>query len=92
MQFDASAHNGAGNGLRLQLAFQDVDYDDQPGFFLGFDRADHIVSATIEGEIRDWPASRMNLLPKISWVSNGSNIPLYEYERLEVGLTLQRSF
>lgn len=92
LQFNASSRNGAGNGVQLQLAYQDVDYDDQPGFFLGLDRSDHVVSATIAGEIRDWPVPRLNLLPRIGWVINGSNISLYEYERFEFGLTLQRSF
>ena len=92
LQFSASAHIGAGNSLQLQLGYQDVDYDDQPGFFIGLDRSDHVTSATITGEIGDWPAPRMNLHPRISWVSNDSNISLYEYERLEFSLTLQRSF
>jgi hypothetical protein len=97
LQFNASSYDGGGNGVRLQLAYQDVNYDDQPGFFrspffLGFDRSDHVMSATIAGEIRDWLTPRLNLLPRISWVINDSNIPLYEYERFELGLTLQRSF
>ncbi|MGH8136028.1 MAG: hypothetical protein ACRER4_06745, partial [Steroidobacteraceae bacterium] len=92
LQLNASAHDGAGNALQFQFAYQDVDYDDQPGFFIGFDRADQVLSATIGGEIRGWPGPRLNLLPRISWVSNDSNISLYEYERLEFSLTLQRSF
>jgi hypothetical protein len=97
LQFNASSHNGAGNGVQLQLAYQDVDYDDQPGFFrgfffAGFDRADHVISAAVAGEIKDWPTPGLNLMPRISWVINDSNIPLYEYQRFEFGLTLQRSF
>ena len=88
----AAARNAAGNGLQLQFGYQDVDYDDQPGFFLGTDRADRIWSATIAAEIRDWPAPKLDFLPRIGWLDNDSNIPLYEYDRVELSLTLRRSF
>jgi outer membrane protein len=92
MQFSASSRNGAGNGLQLQVAYQAVNYDNQPGFFLGIDRSDQVMSATVLGEITDWPAKGFNLLPRVSWVTNDSNISLYEYVRFEFGLTMQRSF
>jgi hypothetical protein len=78
--------------VQFQLAYQDVNYDDQPGFFLGRDRSDHVMSVAISGEIRGWLGSSLNLLPRIGWIDNDSNIPLYEYERFELGLMLQRSF
>ena len=92
LQLFATGHDGAGNGLQFQFAYQDVEYDDQPGFFIGLDRSDHVMSLTIAGELRDWLAPKLNLRPKISWVSNDSNISLYEYQRLEFSLMLQRSF
>ena len=91
-QFNASSRNVAGNGVQLQIAYQDVDYDDSPGFFLGTDRSDQITTIGIAGEIRDLFGYGLNLRPGISWVQNHSNISLYEYARFEVGLTLQRSF
>jgi hypothetical protein len=33
-----------------------------------------------------------SLMPRVGWSSNDSNIPLYEYDRFEFGLTLRRSF
>jgi outer membrane protein len=92
LQFNASSYDGGGNGVWFQAAYQDVDYDNQPGFFLGNDRSDHVTSVAISGQLRGIFGPKMNLLPRISWVVNDSNIPLYEYERFELGLTLQRSF
>ncbi|MFZ2508153.1 MAG: hypothetical protein WAW79_06760, partial [Steroidobacteraceae bacterium] len=92
LQFNSFSQSGAGNGLQLRMAYQDVKYDDRPGFFFGSDRTDQIMSATIIGTINDWPAPRLKLLPAISWISNDSNIPLYEYIRFEFGLTVQHSF
>lgn len=91
-QFHAAMRNAAGNSLQFQLGYQDVDYDDQPGFFFGTDRADRIWSAAVAGEIRDWPAPKLDFLPRIGWLDNDSNISLYEYDRLELSLTLRRSF
>ena len=34
----------------------------------------------------------MSLLPRIACYKNDSSIPLYEYDRIEFGLTLRRSF
>ena len=92
LQFNASSRSGAGNGVQFQFAYQDVNYDNQPGFFLGLDRSDHVMSVAISGQIKGWLTPKLNLLPRISWIDNGSNIPLYEYERFELGLTLQHSF
>ncbi len=92
LQFNSFSQSAAGNGVQLRIGYQDVDYDNRPGFFFGRDRADQIMSATITGVIGDWPAPMLKLLPVISWISNDSNIPLYEYIRFEFGLTLQRSF
>jgi hypothetical protein len=91
MQMQAGSQGASGNGAQFQLGYQEVDYDDTPGFF-GTDRTDDIWYATITGEIRDWPVAGMSLLPRVAWYQNESSIPLYEYDRIEFGLTLRRSF
>ena len=53
LQLFASGHDGAGNSLQFQFAYQEVDYDDQPGFFIGLDRSDHVMSLTVAGELKD---------------------------------------
>ena len=91
VQLQAGSRNASGHGVQLQFGYQEVDYDDTPGFF-AIDRSDDIWSAAITGEMRDWPAAGMSLLPRVTWYNNDSNIPLYQYDRIEFGLTLRRSF
>ncbi len=95
-RFGAQLYGGTrgsgGNDVGFQLSWQDVDYDDTPGFFGGTDRSDTLWSAAVTMEIRDWPASGMHLVPRVGWSSNESNIALYDYDRFEAGLTLTRSF
>jgi hypothetical protein len=81
-----------GLGFDLQFAWQDIDYDGTPLFFGAFDRADEALSIAISAELRDWPAAGYVLVPRIGWSRNDSNIPLYEYDRFDLGLTLTRSF
>ncbi len=91
MVYTGAAVRG-GHGVHLEVGMQSVEYDDSPGFFFGTDRSDQSLSVALGGELRDWPAAGFQLLPRIAWTSNDSNISLYEYDRLEIGLTLRRSF
>lgn len=95
-RFGAQLYGGTrgsgGNDVGFQLSWQDVDYDDAPGFFGGTDRSDTLWSAAVTMEIHDWPAAGMHLVPRVGWSSNESNIALYDYDRFEAGLTLTRSF
>lgn len=90
-QMQAGSQSASGHGAQFQLGYQEVDYDDTPGFF-GTDRSDDIWYAAITGEVSDWPAAGMSLLPRVTWYQDDSSIPLYEYDRIEFGLTLRRSF
>ena len=90
-QLQAGSQNAVGHGVQFQLGYQEVDYDDTPGFF-GTDRSDDIWYAAVAGELRDWPVAGMQLVPRIALYKNDSNISLYEYDRVEFGLTLRRSF
>lgn len=81
-----------GHDFGLLFAWQDVDYDDTPGFFGGARRSDTNWSAAFTFEVRDWPASGLTITPRVSWTANDSSIALYEYDRFEAGLTLTRSF
>lgn len=90
-QLQAGSQNASGHGVQFQLGYQEVDYDDTPGFF-GMDRSDDVWYAAIAGELRDWPAAGMQLVPRIAMYKNDSSIPLYQYDRIEFGLTLRRSF
>lgn len=92
LQFQAGSRTARGVGLRVQLGYQDINYDDSPGFFGATDRSDSAWSAALSAEFHDWPAAGLSVTPRVGWSSNDSNIPLYEYDRFEFGLTLRRSF
>lgn len=92
LQLYGGSRTAGGHGIGVQVAWQDVDYDDTPGFFFGQDRSDTAWSAAITGEIRDWPAAGYHLLSRIGWSRNQSNIALYDYDRFEIGMALTRSF
>lgn len=92
VQVYGGSRTARGHGVGLQFGWQDIDYDEPPLFFGLFDRSDNAWSVALTGEIRDWPARGYTLLPRIGWSRNDSNISLYEYDRLEAGLTLARSF
>lgn len=91
VQFQAGSQNSGRLGAQFQFGYQEVDYDGTPGFF-GTDRSDDIWYGAVAGELRDWPVAGMQLVPRIAIYRNDSNIALYQYDRIEVGLTLRRSF
>jgi tetratricopeptide (TPR) repeat protein len=92
LQFYGGIQGAGGRDVGIQVSWQDVDYDSTPGFFGGADRSDNSWSAAFTIGIPDWPVAGMQLTPRIGWSGNESNIPLYDYDRFEAGLTLTRSF
>jgi hypothetical protein len=77
--------------LYAEVAYLDTNYDDAPGFF-GVDRADRQWSALVATEYQNWPATGWSLAPRIRYVKNDSNVSLYEFDRVEAGVFLRRSF
>jgi tetratricopeptide (TPR) repeat protein len=92
LQFQGGMRSAGGRDVGVQISWQDIDYDSAPGFFGGIDRSDNSWSAAFTVGIPDWPVTGMQLTPRIGWSGNESNIPLYDYDRFEAGLTLTRSF
>ncbi|MGQ0384738.1 MAG: tetratricopeptide repeat protein [Gammaproteobacteria bacterium] len=91
-RFHGGARSSGGHDIGIDLAWQDIRYDDAPGFFGGNDRSDKLWSGAFTVTIHDWPAKGMTLVPRLGWTSNASSISLYDYDRFEAGLTLARSF
>ena len=91
VQLQAGSQNASRLGAQFQFGYQEVDYDDTPGFF-STDRSDDVWYAAVAGELRDWPVAGMQLVPRIALYKNDSSIALYQYDRIEFGLTLRRSF
>jgi len=77
--------------LYAEVAYLDTNYDDTPGFF-GVDRSDRQWSALVATEYQNWPGQGWSLAPRIRYVKNDSNVSLYEFDRVEAGVFLRRSF
>lgn len=76
----------------FQAGWLNADYDDSPGFFGGQDRDDDQYTLLAGMELRDWPATDWSLTPRLRYVRQDSSIALYEYDRVEVAVTLRRAF
>lgn len=76
----------------FQAGWLNADYDDSPGFFGGQDRDDDQYTLLAGVELRDWPAADWSLAPRLRYVRQDSSISLYEYDRVEVAVTLRRAF
>lgn len=62
------------------------DYD---GLFFGGPREDEQRTATLRIEFRDVWTDGLTLMPSFRYVDNESDIPLYEYDRTEIGLLIR---
>jgi hypothetical protein len=82
---------GQSTGLYLEAGYLQSDYADSPGFF-GTDRQDDQYAAVIAADVDRWPGDGWTLSPHLRYVRNQSNVPLYDYDRWEAGVSLRRSF
>ncbi len=76
--------------IELDLGFIGIDYNGNQDFF-GVDRSDDQIVAALGLDIRDWPFARWTLRPRLRYVSNDSNVGLFDYDGYEVGFMLGRS-
>lgn len=76
----------------FQAGWLNADYDSSPGFFGGQARDDDQYTLLAGVELRDWPAVDWSLTPRLRYVRQDSSIALYEYDRVEVAVTLRRAF
>jgi hypothetical protein len=75
--------------LYLEASALETEYD---GLFFGATRDDTQYGAVIALELQNWPAARWNLTPRVRYVNHESTVSLYEYDRVEAGLYVRRSF
>jgi tetratricopeptide (TPR) repeat protein len=59
------------------------DYD---GLFFGGRREDDQLSSTLQLEFRDVFTDGFSIVPRVRYTDNDSDITLYQYDRMEVGL------
>jgi hypothetical protein len=78
-------------GLVGEASWLTSDYFGARGFF-AVDRLDRQVVAAVAGEWRGAPNSRWVVSPQLRWTDNPSNVPLFEYDRVEVSLYVRREF
>lgn len=85
---------GSASAVFAEAGWLQSEYDQSPGFFGGtFGRRDDDQVTALAGvEIGDWPARDWVLAPRLRYVRNDSNIPLYDYDRWEAAVTLRRAF
>jgi hypothetical protein len=85
---------GSESGAYFEAGWLQSEYDRAPGFFGGVfgRRDDDQVTATAGVEIGNWPARDWVLAPRLRYVRNDSNIPLYDYDRWEAAVLLRRAF
>ncbi len=62
------------------------DYD---GLFFGAKREDTQVTSFVQLEFRDFLTDGLSIAPQIRYVSNDSDVDLYEYNRTEYGVMLR---
>ena len=60
--------------------------------FLGIDRLDRQVVATLGLEARDWPARGWRIAPQVRYTDNRSNVSLFRFERFEASVFVRREF
>ena len=76
----------ADNQFRFSLGSLVSDYD---GMFFGGAREDTQVTVLAELEFRDVFTEGLSLIPRVRHIDNDSDVPLYDYDRTEFGLTLR---
>ncbi len=59
------------------------DYD---GLFFGAAREDEQLTTIVQLEFRDVLTDGLSIIPRVRYVDNESDIPLYEYDRTELGI------
>ncbi|MGQ0586431.1 MAG: FimV/HubP family polar landmark protein [Gammaproteobacteria bacterium] len=80
---------GRGNGLLASVAMLSADYD-QPPF--GQARSDDQLIGTLGFDWGGWRALGWVVRAQLSYVSNSSTVALYEYDRVDLGVSLRREF
>ena len=67
------------------------EYSGGGGFF-GAERRDSQYSAVALLDVDDAPVAGWRLQPRLRYMKNDSNVPLYGFDRWEIGLFLHRNF
>lgn len=77
---------GAAARVHMSAGSLTSDYD---GRFFGVGREDRQVSAVMDLEFRDVLTPGLSVSPRVRYVDNDSEIALYDYKRIEIGIALR---
>lgn len=80
---------GRGSVVFLSLTDLDSDFD---GAFFGEPRADEQFSGVLGCEFGGWRGTGWTVRAQASYVDNASTVELYDYDRLDAGLSLRKEF
>jgi len=81
-----SAPIGNSAFLHGSLGTLTSDYD---GMFFGASREDDQTTASLQIEFRDVLTDGLTIAPRFRYIDNESDVPLYEYDRTEIGLLIR---
>lgn len=87
----ASALVDAGGGSVVILSLTDLD-SDFDGAFFGEARSDEQLSALLGYEFGGWRARGWTARVQASYVDNTSTVDLYDYDRLDAGVSVRKEF
>jgi hypothetical protein len=77
---------GTRSYLHLSAGYLTTDYD---GLFFGAPREDDQFTTMLRLEFRDVLTDGLSFMPMLRYVDNASDVPLYEYDRTEIGLIVR---
>ncbi|MGH8441383.1 MAG: FimV/HubP family polar landmark protein [Nevskiaceae bacterium] len=80
---------GRGNGLLASIAMLSSDYD-QPPF--GQTRSDDQLVGTLGFDWGGWRTLGWAVRAQLSYVDNSSTVALYDYDRIDLGVSIRREF
>jgi tetratricopeptide (TPR) repeat protein len=80
---------GRGSVVFVSLTDLDSDFD---GAFFGEPRSDEQLNGVLGYEFSGWRASGWTARVQASYVDNASTVDLYDYDRLDAGLSLRKEF
>jgi hypothetical protein len=63
-----------------------TEYD---GLFFGLSREDSQFTTAVRLEFRNVFTDGLTLMPGLTYVENDSDVALYEYDRMEIGLLIR---
>lgn len=81
-RWTAATHN-----LAFDIGQLNISYRGR-GFF-GIDRDDNQFTATLALEIPDWPMPGWSFVPSVRYANNDSNVPIFDYDRIEIGASFR---